>query len=156
MDPDNEVCQLTKSEKTQIKDLFDSIKSGYTNNDTKRNKMVYTMRSMIRDIQDFDYNCSLQYMQDLADQEIDQGDETHIAPNCKEYSISYSKNKGAYTSNDFKKTQYFASREAIARFIDAQNPGDCHLNTYSSTDGYEDTDESKHIAPNGKVYAIDE
>ncbi|HCB50989.1 TPA: hypothetical protein DEP21_00045 [Patescibacteria group bacterium] len=93
MDPDNEICLLTNSQKAQIKDLFNSIKSGYANNEAKRSKMVYTMRSMIQDIQDFDYSCSLQYMQDLSDEEIDGNDETHVAPNCKEYNISYSKSK---------------------------------------------------------------
>ncbi len=156
MDPDNEICLLTNSQKAQIKDLFNSIKSGYANNEAKRSKMVYTMRSMIQDIQDFDYSCSLQYMQDLSDEEIDGNDETHVAPNCKEYNISYSKSKWWYTSSDFKKTQYFASLSAIKRFIDAQNPGDCNINTYSESETYDNEDEAKHIAPNGKIYAIDE
>jgi len=155
MNPNDEVCQLTKDEQTTIQWLFDSIKSWY--NDAKRNNLLYIMKSMIKDVQDFDYNCSLQYLQDLADQNINNEEtSTHTAPNCKEYPITVNTDKWWYTSTKFKKIQYFATREALIRFIDSKNPGDCKINTYNAIEDYENTDETKHVAPNGKVYEITE
>jgi hypothetical protein len=54
---------------------------------------------------------------------------------------------------------YFVDRDSLVRYIDAGNPGDCHINTYwdlvdsydNSTDG---TDWQRYIAPNGRLYRI--
>jgi len=59
-------------------------------------------------------------MDNLTDN-VDQS--IHEAPNCKEYEIKFVSSRSGYTSPDFKhKKTYFASREAIERYIDAANP----------------------------------
>jgi hypothetical protein len=67
----------------------------------------------------------------------------------------YDEDTASYTSSDFKTKQLFASRETLIKFIDSQNPGDCHVNIYTDeTFTYEDTD-TTHAAPNGKIYSIE-
>ena len=151
-------CNLTKTEKLKVAQVFSLIKDGYNSTPTKRANMLYVLKSMTEDIQGFDYNCSLQYLMDLTDDEIQNGptgDETsHTAPNCKVYAITYDADTVSYTSSKFKKKQLFGSREALIRFIDSQNPGDCHVNIYTNdTFDYQDTD-TTHVAPNGKIYII--
>lgn len=158
IDPDSEVCMFTKTQKLTIAELLSTLKADYSNNG-KRNTLLYTLRSMISDIQAFDYSCNLQYLNDLVENEI--GDTTpeknHIAPNCKKYTILYDEDKAAYTASNFKSKQYFISQEALIRFIDGKNPGDCHINTYDAVDeNYDNTDDTKYTAPNGKVYEITE
>jgi hypothetical protein len=46
----------------------------------------------------------------------------HIAPNCKEYQIKFETNEKDYYSPDFKKVQYFSTRESLTRYIDSKNP----------------------------------
>lgn len=61
----------------------------------------------------------------------------------------------AYTSPAFKVATFFTNRDSLNRYIDSRNPGDCHINTYSASSwAFTNTDPSKHIAPNGKVYMI--
>lgn len=153
-------CDLNKTEKYKIAQTFLLLKDSYSSSSSKRINMIYVLQSMTEDIKEFDYNCSLAYLTDLIEQEIEEGDtvdETeHIAPNCKTYSIEFNEDKNAYTSGKFKKKQYFISREMLIRFIDAQNPGDCHVNIYTDEEfEYKDTDDT-HVAPNGKIYTIKE
>ncbi|MEI6425959.1 MAG: hypothetical protein WCO66_01260 [Candidatus Absconditabacteria bacterium] len=153
-------CSLNKTEKLKIAQVFEFMKGGYSSTPVKRTNMLYVLKSMTQDIQDFDYNCSLQYLMDLTDDEIQNGpteDQTsHTAPNCKVYPIITDADTASYTSSKFKKKQLFASREALVKFIDSQNPGDCHVNVYTNeTFDYQDTD-TTHAAPNGKIYIIKE
>jgi hypothetical protein len=148
------VCHLTTTQKLNIASLFNDLKSSYETEGRFTSLMQIT-RSMIKDMQDFDYNCNLDYMQQLIDNYIGGDENNHIAPNCKEYPISFNETKQAYTSSKFKKIVFFANREALVRYIDVNNPGDCRVNTYGSYDSYYDnTDINKHIAPNGKMYDI--
>jgi len=155
-------CALSNTEKLKVAQMFELIKWGYNSTPEKRSNMLYVLQSMTQDIQDFDYNCSLQYLMDLTNDEIEngssssEGDESaHTAPNCKEYAVNYDDTAASYTSSDFKKEQLFASREALIRFIDSQNPGDCHVNVYTNeTFTYVDTS-TTHAAPNGKIYTIE-
>lgn len=154
-------CSLSNTEKLKVAQIFEFIKAGYSSTPTKRSNMIYVLQSMTQDIQDFDYNCSLQYLMDLTNDEIENGDSSvwdesdHTAPNCKEYAVVYNEDTASYTSSNFKTEQLFASREALIKFIDSQNPGDCHVNIYTNeTFTYEDTD-TTHAAPNGKIYTIE-
>lgn len=109
---------------------------------------------MLADQIDFTNNCNLQYLQNLLGGQIisgsgsiDTGD--HIAPNCKDYPVSYDTTKAGYTSPIFKVTTYFTNRDSLSRYIDSKNPGDCHINTYITPSWiFTNTDSSKHIAPN--------
>lgn len=151
-------CSLNQTQKLKIAQMFEFIKAGYNSTPTKRTNMLYVLKSMSEDIQSFDYNCSLQYLTDLTDNEIENWtpeDETaHIAPNCKTYQVVYDDSWATYTSSNFKKRIDFISRDALVKFIDSKNPGDCHLNVYTNQSfNYQDTD-TTHAAPNGKVYSI--
>jgi hypothetical protein len=66
---------------------------------------------------------------EFAQQDLE-ADNLHIAPNCKEYKISFDSVRSGYTSTTFKKIMYFVDRDSLVRYIDAGNPGDCHINTY--------------------------
>jgi hypothetical protein len=116
------------------------------------------MKSMLQDKIDITNDCNLKYLSDLVSQGLDQwtiDTQAHTAPNCKSYIVSYSTGKLAYTSPSLKNSIYFATRDALIRFIDSKNPGDCHINTYTTTTSiFANTDPSRHVAPNGKIYTI--
>ena len=78
-----------------------------------------------------------------------------MAPNCKEYNITYNEDNESYTSSNLSQITYFANRDSLTRYIDSKNPGDCHINTYGvSSRVFTNTDPNKHIASNGKIYFI--
>jgi hypothetical protein len=119
------------------------------------------MQSMLADQIDLTNNCNLEYLQNLIHIKIGThlsgtiNTGTHIAPNCKKYPVSFDDTKLAYTSPVFKVIIFFANRDALARYIDSKNPGDCHINTYETSSWiFGNDDPRKHIAPNGKVYTI--
>jgi hypothetical protein len=118
------------------------------------------MKSMLQDEINLTNDCNLQYLYDLINDGL-HGNGTginltgHIAPNCKPYRVSYSTGKIAYTSPDFMIPTYFANRDALTRYIDSKNPGDCHVSTTTNGNRYfNNTDPTKHVASNGKVYTI--
>ncbi|MCF7835342.1 DUF4215 domain-containing protein [Candidatus Gracilibacteria bacterium] len=161
---DDNSSSLSTIQKIRIMSIFNLIKDIYSDNPTKEQEFLYTLRSMVEDkldILDEDDEAypAFEYLLGLIESHliisgIDESD--HIAPNCKEYEISYDDDEGAYYSPDFKKVQYFSTRETLIRYIDSKNPGDCRINTYG-TDyvNTNNTDPEKHIAPNGKVYKIE-
>jgi hypothetical protein len=85
-----------------------------------------TMQSMINDMQDFNYDCNLEYLASLVENHLDNLNEIdsaiHIAPNCKKYPVSYDEDKQGYTSPIFRVKQYFANRGSLVKFIDSKNP----------------------------------
>lgn len=154
-------CSLSDTDRSIIKTIFDSLVEGYTGDTNKFDEFLYTMQSMLADEINFTNNCNLQYLQDLINWElgitrtgaIHTG--IHIAPNCKEYPINFDFIKKTYTSPVFKVATHFANRDSLGRYIDAQNPGDCHINIYwPSSWAFSNTDPSRHNASNGKVYTI--
>ena len=118
------------------------------------------MKSMLQDQIDLTNDCNLQYLYDLLDRNLHNGltginTTGYIAPNCKAYHVSYDTGKVAYTSPDFKVPTYFVNRDALTRYIDSKNPGDCHVSTTTNGTWYfSNTDSTKHVAPNGKIYTI--
>lgn len=155
-----DVCALTKDEKESIQDVFSGLIEQYGET-TKLTTLMNTMKSMIKDMQDFNYDCNLDYLETLAEDYLDwketETDTMHIAPNCKKYTIIYNEDKKWYTSSNLKVKQYFATRETLIRFIDSKNPGDCHVVNYDEdTEEYKELDDNMYVAPNGKVYEISE
>ncbi len=151
-------CSLNQTQKLKVAQMFTFMKNGYGSTPTKWANMLYVLKSMAQDIQAFDYNCSLQYLMDLTDNEIQNGtpedESSHTAPNCKTYQVIYDSSWATYSSSNLKKRIAFISRDALVKFIDSKNPGDCHVNIYTNENfNYQDTD-TTHAAPNGKVYTI--
>ncbi|AHB41069.1 hypothetical protein P148_SR1C00001G0262 [candidate division SR1 bacterium RAAC1_SR1_1] len=155
-----DVCILSTEEKKSITEVFSGLIAQYGET-AKLNTLMGTMESMIKDMQDFNYDCNLAYLKTLVenylkDKEGDT-DTMHIAPNCKKYTVVYNEEKKGYTSSNLKVKQYFATRESLIRFIDSKNPGDCHVVAYDSdNEEYKELDDNMYIAPNGKVYEIGE
>jgi len=152
-------CTLSAEEETTIQSIFDSLVINYSWDADKYDEFLNTMKSMLADQIDFTNDCNLQYLEDLINVEINGGwvinTATYIASNCKEYTVSYDSTRMAYTSPVFKTATFFANRDSLNRYIDSKNPGDCHINTYGASSwAFTNTDPSKHIAPNGKVYMI--
>lgn len=152
-------CTLSDDDKTTIQEIFDSLVANYSGDENRYDEFLYTLQSMLSDEIDFTNDCNLQYLEDLINWEIggnvivDTG--THIAPNCKEYSVNFDNARMAYTSPTFKVIAYFANRDSLARYIDSKNPWDCHINTYGASSWiFTNNDPSKHIASNGKLYTI--
>lgn len=155
-----DTCVLTKEEKESIQEVFSGLIEQYGEN-TKLTTLMSTMKSMIKDMQDFNYDCNLDYLEGLAEAYLEgkesDTDTMHIAPNCKKYTVIYNEEKKWYTSSNLKVKQYFATRESLIRFIDSKNPGDCHVVNYESDDEeYKELDDNMYVAPNGKVYEISE
>lgn len=154
-------CLLTKEEKESIRTVFSGLLEEYWTT-AKLTVLMNTMKSMINDMQDFNYDCNLEYLQSLVEEYLNQiwwwtGENTHIAPNCKKYSIIYNDDKKWYTSSNLKIKQYFATRQSLIKFIDSKNPWDCHITIYlDDNEDYNDLDENMYAAPNGKVYEIAE
>lgn len=155
-----DVCILTTEEKESIAEVFSGLIEQYWET-AKLTTLMGTMESMIKDMQDFNYDCNLAYLKTLvedylSDKEGDT-DTMHIAPNCKKYTVVYNEDKKWYTSSNLKVKQYFATRESLIRFIDSKNPGDCHVVAYDNDDEeYKELDDNMYVAPNGKVYEISE
>lgn len=162
-EPSGSGCNLNSAEKLIITDIFDMIKDSYDENETTLANFLFTMESMIEDELGFVDNCSLEYLLDLTSayimdnqwENIEEGE--HEAPNCKLYDIEYSDSKEWYTSPDLKKRTYFASRDALTRYIDINNPWDCRINDYNDLPTRENNEGSGYyIATNGKMYDIQE
>lgn len=157
----NDECSLSDDDKDTIETIYTSLVENYSWDDDKYEEFLSTMQSMLADEIDFTNDCNLQYLEDLINKDIDinvvgtVNTWAHIAPNCKEYPISFDSWKMAYTSPSFKLITYFANRDSLTRYIDFNNPGDCHINTYGASSWvFTNNDPSKHIAPNGKIYQI--
>ena len=157
----NNACTLSDDDKTTIQTIYDSLVQNYSGDENKFDEFLNTMQSMLNDEIDFSNDCNLQYLEDLINSELGTNlsgtvtTGTRIAPNCKEYPISFDNVRTAYTSPTFKVITYFANHDSLTRYIDSKNPGDCHINTYGVSSWiFSNTDPSKHIAPNGKVYII--
>lgn len=119
------------------------------------------MESMLQDEIDLTNDCNLKYLYDLLHGTLEDSIlsginlSTHIAPNCKEYHISFDTGKVAFTSPDFRYATFFANTDALTRYIDSKNPGDCHLSTsINGTWYFSNTNPAQHIASNGKLYTI--
>ncbi len=154
-------CTLSSSDQSTIQTIFDSLIQNYSGSADKYSEFLYTMQSMLADEIDFTNDCNLKYLEDLINAELgisltgSINTWTHIAPNCKEYAINYDFTKQGYTSPAFKIITYFANRDSLARYIDFQNPGDCHINTYGASSWvFTNTDPSRHVASNGKIYTV--
>ena len=156
----SESCNLTDAEKLSIVNIYDNMKAQYDNDPNRLQDFLNTFDSMVQDNVDLTNDCSLQYLLDLLDGDLNNNSDTidtsiHIAPNCKQYNIGYDNSNSAYYSPDMSTRYYFMNRESLIRHIDYYNPGDCHINTYGN-DSRSDTlnNDQKHIAPNGKIYTI--
>jgi hypothetical protein len=156
-------CVLETGQKLIIQNIFDMMKDTYSADQGTLADFLFTIQSMLQDETDLTNNCSLEYllntvdsyiMDNLANAEADES--THKAPNCKEYAIKFVSSRSGYTSPNFKrKKTYFSSREALIRFIDANNPGDCNINTYGDLPEIDNSELSGYYtAPNGKQYQI--
>lgn len=117
-----------------------------------------TFQSILGDEVDVSEDCSLQYLLELINNDYDNADvdtSNHIAPNCKEYQISYDNREEAYYSPMMRNRYYFINRETLIRHIDFYNAGDCHINTYGNISWSDNRNtETIHVAPNGKIYHI--
>jgi len=128
-------CDLSNSQMLSIASMFNSILNMYQGN--QLTSFLITMQSMLEDnialISDEDSICNMQHMLNLIEDELDgtsNPTNTHIAPNCKEYSVDYSSSKQAYYSPDMMVRTYFGSRDELGKYLDSKNAGDCHINTY--------------------------
>lgn len=161
---DDNSNDLSNLQKIRIMSIFNLLIDLYSDNPAKEQEFLYTLRSMLIDKLEVmdetdDAYSTFEYLLSLIESRlltswIDESN--YVAANCKEYEIQFEENEEAYYSPDFKKEQYFSTRESLIRYIDSKNPWDCRINTYWSN--YVDAtnkDENKHIAPNGKIYNID-
>jgi len=85
-------CTLSSDKKSQLQDMYDLLKAGYSDDEDKLLDFLYTYQSMLQDEMDLTNDCSLNYLLDLVNADIvdnGQGEPTglHTAPNCKTYTI---------------------------------------------------------------------
>lgn len=78
----------------------------------------------------------------------------HPTPNCKEYTISFDKNKQAYYSPSMKKKIYFIEEVFLRQYLDSLNPGTCRANIYDTLPEISNDSTTQRIAPNGRIYRI--
>lgn len=152
---DETSCSLSTTQELVASRIYESLKGIYDSDPSKMDSFVSTMKSMLEDEINLTPNCNLDYLLTLIndDDTTQQDTSAHITPSCKEYNISYDNDE--YTSPDMRKRIYFVNRESLIRYLDSLNPGDCHQATYDTNTWDTDTaDETKHIAPNGKIYHI--
>lgn len=151
-------CNLSRTQKLAITRIYELIKDEYDDTSSLLDDFLATFQSMLEDEVDITEDCTLEYLLELINDDLDNLDvdtSNHIAPNCKEYQISYDNSERAYYSPNMKNRYYFINRETLIRHIDFYNPGDCHINTYGNASWSENrnTDEI-HVAPNGKIYHL--
>ncbi len=156
-------CTLSEDDETTIQTIFDSLVNNYSWDEDRYDEFLSTMQSMLADEIDFTNDCNLEYLQNIIENELGivPWEEdiintwAHIAPNCKEYTITYDTIWANYTSPNLSSATLFANRDSLTRYIDSKNPGDCHINTYGASSWiFTNTDPNKHIAQNGKIYTI--
>ncbi len=152
-------CSLSAAEQLVIQNIYADLKDEYSNDISRYSDFLNTFQSMVQDETDISNSCTLDYLLSLIEDDFwsTQGIDTHdhITPNCKEYSIWYDNEQKAYYSPDMMNRYYFINRESLIMHLDYYNPGDCHINTYSTNFRTTDnTDPMKHIAPNGKIYHL--
>ncbi|MCX6824867.1 MAG: hypothetical protein NTY80_01465 [candidate division SR1 bacterium] len=150
-------CILSAGEKLVIQNMYQTLKSQYNNDISKLAEFLTTFQSMVQDETSLSNSCTLEYLLTLiqADLGFEGGIDTnnHITPNCKEYSIGYDTAQQAYYAPNMINRYYFVNRESLIRHLDFYNPGDCHINTYTTSFRTNDiSNPMKHIAPNGKIY----
>jgi hypothetical protein len=154
---------LETGQRLIIENIFDMMKSTYNADQGTLSDFLFTIQSMLQDDVGLTNNCSLEYLLNITDSyimdnignNVDTAD--HKAPNCKIYTVNFDSQKSGYTSTNFKKKVYFASRDALIRYIDVRNPGDCQINTYNDLPEFDNAAQSGYYtAPNGKMYKIKE
>ena len=150
-------CVLSVGEKLVIENIYTDLKDEYDNDLSKLAEFLNTFQNMVEDESELSNSCTLEYLLELIQDEFDiEGIDTsnHITPNCKEYSIGYDPDQQAYYAPEMMQRYYFVNRESLIRHIDYYNPGDCHINTYTSNYRTQDSDPMRHTAPNGKIYHL--
>lgn len=156
---------ISEEEIESVQKIFNSMINMY-NDEWERMEMFYTMKSLLNDeisLKNNDTN-KLQYLAYLIDNYLNDSSENwlkiHTAPNCKKYEISYNEKIDWYYSPDMMvtngKISYFATVTDLLRFIDSKNVGwECGYHLYKKTYSHANSDVSKHIAPNWKIYTIE-
>ena len=151
-------CNLTRTQKLTISRVYGLIKDQYDGNTSLLNDFMATFQSILGDEVGVSDDCSLSYLLELINNDYDNTNvdtSNHIAPNCKEYQISYDNGEEAYYSPMMKNRYYFINRETLIRHIDFYNAGDCHINTYGNISWSDNRNtETIHVAPNGKIYHV--
>lgn len=161
----SEKYKISDEDAEAVKKIFDAMINMYSD-EWERMEMFYTMKSMLKDeiaLNDWDIG-RLQYMAYLIENYLNDGSETgwkiHTAPNCKKYEISYDSKKDWYYSPDMMvtnwKISYFATVTDLLRFIDSKNIWwECGYHIYKMTGKHINTNASRHVAPNWKLYTIE-
>ncbi len=143
--------------------VLTSIVSMYTN-ETQLKSFLLVMKSMLQDNIMLAGNTGVDNMKCLlylVDQYLithfgmGTDPNVHKTPSCKEYLIVHNTGDNTYYSPNTIKQTKFGSRDELIKFLDSNNPWDCHVNTYWNTVSYNSSDPNRHIAPNGKVYRIE-
>ena len=154
----DDTCELSTNQEDVIKNVYELLRNEYDGNTNILNDFLATFQSILGDEVDISQDCSLEYLLQLINDDLDNVDvdtSNHIAPNCKEYQISYDNGERAYYSPMMKNRYLFINRETLIRHIDFYNAGDCHINTYGNVSWSDNRDtEEIHVAPNGKIYHI--
>jgi len=161
---DSWACAIISSgDYLNAESILNSIVSMYTN-PTQLQAFLLVMKSMLQDNIALAGNtwvdnmkCLLYLVDQYLITHFGMGTDpnVHKTPSCKEYLIVHNTEDNTYYSpNTIKKTK-FGSRDELVKFLDFNNPGDCHINTYWNTVSYDSSDPNRHIAPNGKVYRIE-
>ncbi len=156
-----EICITTTGDKATIQTQFNIQLLSYSGNTNNYTTFLSGMTQKLSGSVNLSDSCNLSYLQNLIATAlgitltgaIDTW--TYIAANCKEYPVVYDSTKMGYTSSIFKVTTYFANRDTMGMFIDSRNAWNCHFNTYASSSSvFYNTDPTRHIAANGKIYTI--
>lgn len=154
----NWACDLTRTQQLAITRVYGLLKDQYDGNTSLLNDFLATFQGILGDETDISEDCSLGYLLQLINDDLDGfaiDTSNHIAPNCKEYQISYNDSERAYYSPMMKNRYYFINRETLIRHIDFYNAGDCHINTYGNVSWSDNRNTANiHVAPNGKIYHI--
>lgn len=153
---------LSTQDMLMVQMMFNSIITMYQN-PSQLHSFLLTMSSILQDniALAWEWNAeNLRYLLHLIQQYLAEHfnnqwtGSVHKAPNCKEYTITYDTGDNTYYSPNTVKQIRFGSRDELVKYLDVNNPGDCHVNIYGNTTSYNNTDPNRHIAPNGKVYNI--
>ncbi len=154
-------CDLSNSQMLGVASVYNSILGMYSS-ESQLTSFLITMQSMLEDNIDLaggdDDACSMAYLLEQIDDELDDGSNptnTHTTPSCKEYAVDYSEAKDGYYSPDMTVRTYFGSRDDLWKYLDSKNAGDCHVNSYDDATVYDNTDDNRQVAPNGKVYTLE-
>jgi len=151
--------------KPRVQIIFHSLMNTYGINDPQTiNLMIELSKRIIILLNTHNLNTmqeeTLEYLLSLIDEYLEETENDgsdlvkYITRNGRIFTITYDQTRVWYTSPNFRKIAFFASRNSMKQHIDIHNPGWLTTNIIGTIPTLPNTTRGNdiHVMPNGKIY----